>query len=386
MACLIKKGKKKWQIVLELGTDPLTGKRKRKTKIVNTTKTKAKDIMHKLAAKYENDNYNIANDMTLKKYLQKWYKEYCLNNLAAKTYNDYKNVIDKHLIPALGKLKLNEIKPHHIIKYQTNKLDHGRLRDGSGLSKRSVQKHHRILSKALTDAEVTYQFIDSNPCRSVKAPNPDKPEINPFTKDDMQKIFNFIDEYYLYSIIYVDRETGLRRGEILALKWEDISFEKQEIYIQRSVEEIPGEGLNFKKPKNDSSYRNIYVKDGVVDILKKIKKHHLKTSHTDNLIFTYPDGTKIRPDYITKKFKKILRKINLGEHRFHDLRHTHATELLKAGVHPKIVQERLGHSKIETTLNVYSHVIPSMQKGAVEKLKKYQKQDYGTDLAHINKK
>ncbi|MCF8002516.1 MAG: site-specific integrase [Halanaerobiales bacterium] len=388
MAHLRKKGKKKWQIVLNVGINPKTGRKKRKTKIVNANKTKAKKVMHKLAQKYENEDYNSNINMTLEKYLNKWYKEYCLDNLAPKTYNDYKGVIDKHLIPALGSLKLQNIKAHHIIKYQSDKLKNGRIRGEGGLSKRSVQKHHRILSKALTDAEVTYEFIDSNPCRNVKAPSPDQPEINPFSKDEMNKILDSINENYLYAIIYAARETGLRRGELLALKFKDVNFSEQEIYIQRSVEEIRGEGLNYKKPKNDSSYRNIYIKSKLIEILRKLKKHHLKISHADNLIFTYKDGSKIRPDYITKKFKKTLRKINLGEHRFHDLRHTHATELLKARVHPKIVQERLGHAKIETTLNIYSHVIPSMQKDTIKKLEKYQNKDHDANIPHIfiNKK
>jgi hypothetical protein len=187
MAHLGKRGNKKWQIVLNIVINPKTGRKKRKTKIVNTTKTKAKKIMHKLAEKYENGNYIENIDMTLEQYLLKWYKEYCIDNLAAKTYKNYKGVIDKHLIPSLGKLKLKDIKPHHIIKYQIDKLDNRRLRGKGGLSKRSVQKIHRILSKALTDAEVTYEFIDSNPCRNVKAPNPDLQKLIFFQKMKWKK-------------------------------------------------------------------------------------------------------------------------------------------------------------------------------------------------------
>ena len=201
---------------------------------------------------------------------------------------------------------------------------------------------------------------------------------------------DYIDNLFFYAIVYIDKKTGLRRSEILALKWKDINFDNNNIYIQRSIHEIKGEGLIFKKPKNKNSYRNIYIDDNVLTILKKLKKHHSKVKHENNLVFTFKDGTKIRPDYITKKFKKILRKIDLGKHRFHDLRHTHATELLKAGINPKIVQERLGHSKIETTLNIYSHVIPSMQKDAVKALKKYREnqknEGHAANMPHINKK
>lgn len=221
----------------------------------------------------------------------------------------------------------------------------------------------------------------------IPAPSPDTPEINPFSKEDMDKILDSIKDFYFYAVIYIARETGLRRGEILALKWKDINLDNNNIYIQRSVQEVRGEGLSYKKPKNNSSYRNLYVDDDTVKTLKESKKHHLEISHEDNLVFTFPDGSKIRPDYVTKKFKKILKNLNLGSHRLHDLRHTHATELLQAGVNPKIVQERLGHSKIETTLNIYSHLIPSMQKNAIEVLKNYrQKENHNAHIPQINKK
>ncbi len=387
MAHLRKKDERKWQIILNVGIDPKTGKQKRKTKVVNATKTKAKEIMHKLAAKYENDVYNEDIETTVEEYLKRWLKEYCENNLAKRTYNDYRGVIENHLIPSLGKLKLKNLKPDHIIKYQNKKLKNGRLKRKGGLSKRTVQNHHRILSKALTDAVIPYKLIQSNPCRDVPAPTPNTPEVNPFSKDEISGILEYIEEeYYFYALVYVDKETGLRRGELLALKWKDINLENNNIYIQRSVQEIRGEGLVYKEPKNDSSFRNIYVDDDVMAILKNLKKAHLKTSHKDNLVFAFPDGSRIRPDYVTKKFKRILRKLDLGEHRFHDLRHTHATELLQAGVNPKIVQERLGHHDVAVTLNIYSHVIPSMQKEAVEKLKEYQNKDSNADIAHINKK
>lgn len=164
MAHLRKRGDKKWQIILNVGIDPKTGKAKRKTKVIKASKTKAKEIMHKLAVKYENDVYNEKIEITLEKYLKRWLKEQCQDNLAKRTYNDYEGVVSNHIIPALGKLKLKDISPQHIIKYQKDKLDNGRLNGEGGLSKRTVQNHHRILSKALSDAIMPYQMLDSNPC------------------------------------------------------------------------------------------------------------------------------------------------------------------------------------------------------------------------------
>ncbi|MFW6047316.1 MAG: N-terminal phage integrase SAM-like domain-containing protein, partial [Candidatus Woesearchaeota archaeon] len=169
MAHLRKKGDKKWQIVLNVGIDPRTGRKKRKTKVVNCSETKAKKIMHKLAAKHENDVYSGEIDITLGEYLKRWLNEIAKNEVAQNTFRDYNGVIKNHIIPALGNLKINQLKPHHMIKYQNEKLNNGRLRGKGGLSKRTVENHHRILSKALSDAVVIYQFLENNPIRDVKA-------------------------------------------------------------------------------------------------------------------------------------------------------------------------------------------------------------------------
>lgn len=371
MAHLKRMERKKWRIAIELGEDPKTGRRKRKYKTVNGTKKEAQKIMLEMVNKYENGDFHKVEDITVKEFFIKWLKEYCKNNVAKNTYRDYEGVMKNHVIPDLGNLKLRDLQARHIIKYQNEKLENGRLDGSGGLSKRTVQNHHRIMSEALKHAVYPYKYIESNPCNGVKAPSPSKPDVNPFSDKEKETILKEIkNDLFLYSIVYIDLYTGLRRGEILAIKWEDINFKEQGIYIQRSVVELRGEGLNFKKPKNESSIRNIYIDKDIIKLLKKLKKHHLKINHEKNLVFTFEDGSIIRPDYITKKFKKILCKLGIRNHRFHDLRHTHATDLLKAGVNPKIVQERLGHHDIAVTLDIYSHVIPSMQENAIKKLKK----------------
>lgn len=306
MAHLRKKDDKKWQIILNVGINPKTGRQKRKTKIVNCSHSQAKEIMYKLAAKYEKDVYNSEIEIILKNYLKRWLKEICKDKLAARTYNDYAGVINNHIIPYMGNLKLQDIKPHHIIKYQNDKLNSGKLKGPGGLSKRTVQNHHRILSKALSDAIIPYRLLENNPCRDVKAPSPKKTEINPFSDKEIKLMLDSINEFHLYSIVFLDLYTGMRRGELAALKFNDINFSNQEIYIQRSVQEIRGEGLNYKETKNDSSKRNIYIDDDTMKVINKLKEHNKKIKHENNLVFTFPDGQKIRPNYITKKFKKIL--------------------------------------------------------------------------------
>lgn len=169
----------------------------------------------------------------------------------------------------------------------------------------------------------------------------------------------------------------MRRGEILGLRWTDVSLKERVIHIRQSVTKVSGRDLIFLKPKTNSSIRPINIDEDVVAALKRRKSEQnqnkllfgSKYDNQHNLIFCKENGKPFLPQYATRQFNEIAKKVDLSHFRLHDLRHTHATLMLKAGVHPKIVQERLGHALITVTLDTYSHVIPSMQKEAVQKLK-----------------
>ena len=370
MASLYHKGPKKWRISIELGRDPKTGKRKRKFKTVNGTKKEAQKIMLEMVQKYEKGNFNEAEDITVEEYLKKWLYEYKKNDVSKRTFIDYKTITNNHLIPYLGKLKLKDLEERHIIQYQKEKLENGRMDGEGGLSKRSVQYHHRILSQALKHAVYPYRLIDKNPCQGVKAPSPKQAEIHPLSQQEANQLLEkFENEFAFYTIIYVALYTGLRRGELLALRWKDIDLDNKRLFVRRSVNEIRGEGLIYKDPKNENSKRTVDFDDDVAALLKKFLKKQFRYYNKEKIVFLNKDGSKIRPDLLTKKFKRKVKKIGKPNVRFHDLRHTHASWLLQLGENPKVVQERLGHHDVTITLKIYSHVVPSMQKDAVKKLK-----------------
>ncbi|MFW6265036.1 MAG: tyrosine-type recombinase/integrase [Bacillota bacterium] len=378
MAHLRKRGEKKWQICIDTGLDPKTGKRKRMYKTVNGTKKQAEKIMHKLAVKYEEDGFIKPKKINVKEYFLKWLKEYCKNNVGTRTYQDYEGVIKNHVIPYLGKLQLKDLQQRHIIKYQNDKLEDGRLDGKGGLSKRTVQNHHRIMSEALKHAVFPYKYIKNNPCEGVKAPSPDDTDIYPLSYEEADNFLNYVHikyTYVIYALFYLALYTGLRRSEFMALRWRNIDLNNNRLHVIEAVEEIPDEGLVYGDTKNEASIRPVDFDEDVGEVLQNLKKKYLKNYGIDNLLFLDEDGSAIRPDYITKLFRKIADKLELFNTRLHDLRHTHATWLLQAGVNPKIVQERLGHASITTTLKIYSHVIPSMQKDAVKKLKKSLKKE-----------
>jgi len=363
---------KKWRITVELGRDSKTGRRQRKYKTVRGTKKKAQKVMLEMVNKYEKGNFVESENITVEEYLIKWLYEYKKNDISKRTFIDYKTIINNHLIPFLGKLKLKNLGERHIIKYQKNKLENGRLDGKGGLSKRSVQYHHRVLSQALKHAVYPYKLIEKNPCRGVKAPYPKQAEIHPLSKQEAKQLLKQIkDNISLYTIIYVAIYTGLRRGELLALRWKDIDLDNNRLFVRRSVNEIRGEGLVYKDPKNENSKRTVDFDEDVATILKKYLKKQFKYYNNEEIVFLHKDGSKIRPDYLTKRFKKEVKKIGKHQTRFHDIRHTHASWLLQLGENPKVVQERLGHHDVTITLKIYSYVVPSMQKSAVEKLKNH---------------
>jgi len=366
----------KWEVEVSLGLNPANGRRKYKSKRFKRKKD-AKDW----AAKQEiNKNMGIiidAGDYTVEKYLNEWIDDH-KSNISPTTYDGYNMIIKKHLNLILGKIKLNNLKPIHIKNYFKSKRKSGRA-DGKkgGLSQKTLLQHYRVLSKALKEA-VKMELLKRNPAQAVSSPKPKKKIIQAMNEKEINKLLKTAknENEWTYNFIYLAVKTGMRRGELLGLRWKDINFKEKRLNIKNTLVTTKN-GTIFKEPKTNASIRPIEISDDVISVLKSIQKNqnkrkiYLGTNYCKeyNLVFCKDNGEKYYPDTPTRRFKRIAKKVNLGQYHLHTLRHTHATLLLKAGVHPKIVQERLGHSSITQTLDTYSHVIPSMQREAIEKLK-----------------
>ena len=276
------------------------------------------------------------------------------HKLRSTTLRAHSNMVRIHIIPSLGNIRLVDLQPYHIQEFYTQKLE-------EGLSRRSVQYIHAILHKALNQA-LRWELVNRNVTDLVDAPRPKRKTFRTWTADEVKRFLAAVEGHQWYPIYVIAAYTGLRQGEVLGLHKEDVDLKSGVIQVRHQITYVLGDGLHITEPKTEASRRPVTLPETALNVLKT----YLKDFKGDKLIFTTRSGRPISPRNIVRHFKSVIAAEGLPEIRFHDLRHTHATLLLAAGVHPKIVQERLGHSSITLTLDTYSHVIPSLQTEAAD--------------------
>jgi integrase len=286
-------------------------------------------------------------------------------------------IVAHFLGPALGNLPLMKIAPVHIQAAYSEWATAGR-RDGKpgGLSPRTRRHIHRILSSALSRA-VEQQLIARNPCEVFRRrlPKVDRKEMATLTPEQAQRLLDAVRHSHIYWPVLIALTTGMRRGEVLALRWRNLDLDRGIVRVVESLEQTKA-GIRFKAPKTDRA-RAITLPKFAIDELRRLKREQAEALLTlgirqdgNSLVCARADGEPLQPQSLTHEFPRFLARLGseFPRVRFHDLRHTHATQLLLAGVHPKIAQERLGHSTITTTLDLYSHVTETMQEDAADKI------------------
>jgi integrase len=385
---LEKKSKSSWTIVIELGRDPETGKRKRIYRSFRGNKREAEIEMAKLISEYDK-GLLLDTKITFGEYLQKWLEDYCKVRLSPNTYRRYSQILNLRVIPKLGAIPLEKLRPLHLQTFYKELIEGPRLDGKKGpLSQASLVYHHRVIHKAL-DTAVKQQLIPYNIADSVELPKNQKELITYYPDDEIDntQAVKVLDEqqvnYMLekaretpyYALLFLAVRTGMRRGELLALRWTDIDERQKIIKVRQTIGYTPEKGIFFKAPKTKNSRRNIDVSEDAIKVLKNHRKQQhekkllLGPNYNDyDLVFCQDNGLPMHPDTISSWFPEFLERIGLPRLNFHCLRHTHASLLLKAGVDVKIISERLGHSSVRITYDIYSHLMPGMQRTAVEKL------------------
>jgi len=370
---IFKRSKDSWTIVYDLPTDSITGKRRQKSQTISGTKRDAERALREILQSLENGSYVKPNKITLSDWLRQWLKEYVSMNTTDRTQESYSSIVESHLIPVLGSIQLKDLQPYQLSDYYAKKCSNGRADGKGGLSARSVVYHHRIISKTL-DYAVKMGVVVRNVASVVEPPRVARVTMKTLSTEEVQRFLDAAREtdYYVYfsTLLY----TGLRRGELLALRWRNLDLNRGSLTVVATAYKLGNGDYIIKEPKTAQSRRSVTLPPSLVELLKvyradqELLRVQLGVSlEADDFVFIRPDGSPINPSAVTLAFRRIIKRAGLRDIRIHDLRHTHATLMLKAGIHPKVVSERLGHANISITLDIYSHVLPGLQEAAAEK-------------------
>ncbi len=361
-----------FEIRYGLGTDPLTGSRKRIHKTVGGKYEDAKKVLRKILNTIDDNQHVEPTKIKTGEFLAQWL-ETVRSRVSPKTHERYSDIVRRSLTPNLGNCLLTQLTPS-IIQGAYNKLEATVRKDKRGnLSPRTRLIIHRVFKSALKHA-VQLQLLARNPAEGVIPPRAKKATIKTLTVEQSVALLHALKGTRLYWPVLLALTTGMRRGEILALRWKNVDFGRMTARVVESLEHTR-QGLRFKAPKTEKT-RAITLPQYAVEELRMWKENQAKELEAydanqteESLVCGKRDGGVLNPTTLTHEFIIAINHLNaLPRVRFHDLRHTHATQLMAAGIHPKIAQERLGHSTITTTLDLYSHVTDTMQTDAASKL------------------
>ena len=326
-------------------------------------KTRA-EVAAKLTKAMANRDVGLVFDdknLTVGQYLDRWLSDCVRGSVRESTFDRDSYLVRVHIKPALGRIKLSELSPVHVQGFYRDRLD-------TGLSASTVNKSHTVLHKALSQA-VRWSLVSRNPAEAVKAPRPVPKEMRLLSPEETRRFLQAAHGDRLEALYVLAVTTGMRRGELLGLKWADIDLKGGAVSIRRTLSRTHnGKRIVLGEPKTRKSRRTIRLTSRALIALKAHRKRQLEEMmklaglrQDQGLVFTTEAGSLINPSNLRQRsFAPLLERAGLPHIRFHDLRHTCATLLLSQNTHPKFVQELLGHANIAITVDTYSHVVPGM--------------------------
>jgi len=360
----------RWCGVANLGWEG--GKRRRKYFYGDTRKEVAELLTGALREIQRGAPLARDERLTVEQYLTRWLKDVVQPSVRQRTVASYRQQMETHLIPDLGKTPLAKLLPQHLQAYMNRKL-------AAGLSPRTVQYQRAILRRSLNQA-LRWGLVPRNIATLVDAPRVIRQEVQPLSPVDARRLLVQVQKDRLAALYSVALAVGLRQGEALGLHWQDVDLDNDTLRVRTALQRVklPGEQksrLHFVEPKSEQSRRTIPLPGVAVAALKRHKDaQEMERAvagtrwQEHGLVFTSSIGTPAEPRNVVTSFKQHLKEAGLPDQRFHDLRHTCASLLLAQGVHPRVVMETLGHSQIQLTMNTYSHVMPVMQREAASQM------------------
>jgi integrase len=303
---------------------------------------------------------------TVAEFLRSWLESSVRPRVRPLTYAGYKVNVENHLVPALGKIPLDQLTPHHVEEMINSRL-------AAGLSGKSVAYIHQVLRTGLNLA-VRWDMVSRNVARLVDPPRIERKTINPLTPEEARKFLAAIRGHRLEALFSVALALGLRQGEALGLRWEDVDFRGGTLRVSHQLQRVSGR-LTLVPPKTDRSRRTLVMPSMIVDGLREHERRQITEKlwagskwQESDLVFANRSGGPTQARRVIEQFHKALVGAGIRHVRFHDLRHSCATLLLVQGVAPRVVMEILGHSEIALTMNSYSHVVPELQREAAARM------------------
>jgi integrase len=358
-----------WELRYSLGRDPTTGKRRVVTSTIKGLRRDAEKELRRLLRTLDTGEHVDPTRMTVREWLTSWLAA-MREEISPKSHERYAEIVDNFLIPALGAIAVTRLAPTHIQEAYAKWAVGGR-RDGKrgGLSPRTRRHIHRVLSSALGRA-VEQQVLARNPADAFRKrlPKVERKEMTTLTVEQSTRLVDAIGHSWMYWPTLIALATGM------ALRWRNVDLDRGCVHVVESLEQTKT-GLRFKPPKTEKA-RAITLPAFAIEELRRLKRQQAEEllklgvrQTADTLLCNRGDGEPRIPLTLTLEFARFVGRVrDLPRVRFHDLRHSHATQLLASGVHPKIAQERLGHSTISTTLDLYSHVTDTMQTDAAARI------------------
>lgn len=371
-----------WEAMITLGRDPATGKVKR-LPVYGKTQQECRDKLIETLQSIKNQTFVEPHKITVEDWFDTWLKEYKKDNIRPSTYASYENIVRVHIKPHLGKAYLRELRPEQVQKFYNE-------RKFAGLSSRTIRNIHVIIHEAL-DQALKNNLVVRNVSEATTLPKQEKKEMRVLTPEEQSRFLSVLSKDKAGIIFKLDLATGLRRGELLALKWKDLDLKEGILRVNGSLSRTK---VNFdsktagkktaiiiQEPKTKKGKRTIPLFGSIVADLKEHKAAEkeklislgwddikIKQHFKDGFVFTNELGGHIEPRNLTRKFYSLVKAAGIPKTNLHALRHSLATRLLEMSISPKVVQEILGHSTITLTLDTYSHVMPELKKEAVDKL------------------
>ena len=363
----VAKRRGRYYAVIYEGRDPVTGKERRSWHPAGTDRAEAERLAAKLAAE-ERKRVDAVRSLTFGAYLTSQWLPAKRLHLATSTYRGYERNVRRHLLPALGRVGIRRLRYQQIeALYDT--LLHPKT--GRGLAPKTVYEIHLIIRGALADAH-RRGLVTRNVALVARTPKQrslQRIEGVALTEEELRQLLRTAAGHRFFPIYWLTAMTGMRRNEVLGLKWTDIDFNKRRLHLNRGIVAV-GYEVHQTRGKTKTARRAIDLDDTTIAVLDGWRAYQaaefaaVGIRRRDDWLFTGGDGEPIHPHAVYEAFRRIVRNAGIPMMRFHDLRHTHGSLLIKEGVPVKVVSERLGHAHIAHTLQTYQHVLPGMQADA----------------------